>query len=41
MLEVSNLNLGFNTESGFRQALFDVSFRLEKGKMLALVGESG
>lgn len=41
MLEVSNLNLGFNTENGFRQALFDVSFRLEKGKMLALVGESG
>lgn len=41
MLEVSNLNLGFNTENGFRQALFDVSFSLEKGKMLALVGESG
>lgn len=41
MLKISNLNLEFNTESGFRQALFDVSFRLEKGKMLALVGESG
>ncbi len=41
ILEVKNLNLGFNCECGFRQALFDVSFSLEKGKMLALVGESG
>lgn len=40
-LEVKNLNLGFNCECGFRQALFDVSFSLEKGKMHALVGESG
>ena len=41
ILEVKNLNLGFNTESGFRQALFDVNFSLVKSKMLALVGESG
>ncbi len=41
ILEVENLNLGFNCECGFRQALFDVSFSLEKGKMHALVGESG
>ena len=41
MLEVRNLNLGFNCECGFVQALYDVSFTLEKGKMLALVGESG
>lgn len=41
MLEVINLNLGFNTEDGFFQALYDVSFKLENGKMLALVGESG
>ena len=41
VLEVRNLNLGFNCECGFRQALFDVSFSLEKGKMHALVGESG
>lgn len=41
ILDIKNLNLGFNTESGFQQALFDVSFSLEKGKMLALVGESG
>lgn len=41
ILEVNNLNLGFNCECGFRQALYDVSFNLEKGKMHALVGESG
>ena len=41
VLEIKNLNLGFNCECGFRQALFDVSFSLEKGKMHALVGESG
>ena len=41
ILEVRDLNLGFNCECGFRQALFDVSFELEKGKMHALVGESG
>lgn len=41
ILEVKDLNLGFNCECGFRQALFDVSFELEKGKMHALVGESG
>ena len=41
VLEVRNLNLGFKTEDGFCQALFDVNFSLEEGKMLALVGESG
>ena len=41
ILEVNDLNLGFRTEQGFRQALFDVSFSLTKGKTLALVGESG
>lgn len=41
ILEVKNLNLGFNTEAGFRQALYDVSFSLKKGETLALVGESG
>lgn len=41
ILEVQNLNLGFYCECGLRQALYDVSFSLEKGKMLALVGESG
>lgn len=41
VLEISDLNLGFNCECGFRQALYDVSFSLERGKMHALVGESG
>ena len=41
VLEVKNLNLGFNCECGFRRALFDVSFSLEKCRMHALVGESG
>ncbi|MBQ8668974.1 ABC transporter ATP-binding protein [bacterium] len=41
ILEVKNLNLGFQSEDTFRQALFDVSFTLEKGKMLSIVGESG
>lgn len=41
VLDVTNLNLGFNCECGFRQALYDVTFSLEKGKMHALVGESG
>ena len=41
ILEVKNLNLGFNLEEGFCQALFDVSYSLEKGKIHALVGESG
>ena len=41
VLEVKNLNLGFQCDEIFYQALFDVSFSLEKGQMLALVGESG
>lgn len=41
VLEIKNLNLGFNTEAGFKQALWDVSFSLKKGQIHALVGESG
>ena len=41
ILEVKNLSLGFNTESGFHQALHDVSFSLKEGETLAIVGESG
>ncbi len=41
ILSIKNLNLGFNTEKGFRQALFDVSFDIKQGSMHALVGESG
>ena len=41
LLDIENLNLGFYCENGFKQALFDVTFSLNKGEMLALVGESG
>lgn len=41
ILEVRNLNLGFNLSDGFRQAIYDVSFELKKGETLAIVGESG
>ena len=41
VLEIKNLSLGFNCECGFCQALYDVSYSLETGKMHALVGESG
>lgn len=41
ILEVKNLNIGFECDKKFYQALWDVSFSLEKGKTLALVGESG
>ena len=41
ILEVKNLNLGFNLSDGFCQAIYDVSFDLEKGETLAIVGESG
>ena len=41
ILDVSNLNLSFKSENNLYQALFDVSFSLEKSKTLALVGESG
>ena len=41
ILSIKNLNLGFNTEKGFRQALFDVSFNIQEQNVHALVGESG
>ena len=41
ILDVRNLNLGFNCECGYRQALYDVNFSLDAGEMHALVGESG
>lgn len=41
ILEVDKLNLGFNCDCGFRQALRDVSFSLDCGQIHSLVGESG
>lgn len=40
-LSIKNLEMGFNTKKGFRQALFDISLSLKYGEMHALVGESG
>ena len=40
-LEVDNLAVEFSTYGGTVQAVRDVSFKLRKGKTLAIVGESG
>lgn len=41
LLQVSHLKLAFNTEDGKIQALNDVSFNLDTGKVVCIVGESG
>ena len=41
LLDINNLNLGFECEYGFRQALWGISLSLNKGETHALVGESG
>lgn len=41
VLEVKNLNIGFNLSEGFKQAVYNVNFSIKKGEMLAIVGESG
>lgn len=41
ILEVKNLKTGFKTDDGEFLAVDDVSFKLEKGKTLGIVGESG
>jgi oligopeptide/dipeptide ABC transporter ATP-binding protein len=41
VLEVNNLETTFNTDSGIVKAVDRVSFKLERGKTLGLVGESG
>jgi peptide/nickel transport system ATP-binding protein len=41
ILEVKNLKTGFKTDDGQFLAVDDVSFTLEKGKTLGIVGESG
>ena len=41
ILDVQNLKINFRTTNGQVQAVRDISFKLEKGKTLAIVGESG
>ena len=41
LLDVSGLKVSFRTERGVARALFGVSFTLETGETLGLVGESG
>ena len=41
ILEVQNLKKYFKTSRGMLHAVDDISFTLEKGKTLGIVGESG
>ncbi len=41
ILEVKRLKISFRTNNGTVKAVRDISFKLEKGKTLAIVGESG
>jgi peptide/nickel transport system ATP-binding protein/oligopeptide transport system ATP-binding protein len=41
VLEVNNLQTRFNTKNGIVTVLDGVSFRVEKGRILGMVGESG
>jgi peptide/nickel transport system ATP-binding protein len=41
ILEVKNLNVEFTTDDGVVHAVNNVSYKVERGKTLAIVGESG
>ncbi|MFA6815924.1 MAG: ABC transporter ATP-binding protein [Lentisphaeria bacterium] len=41
LLDIRNLSVEFSTDEGVLQAASNISFRLERGKVLGLVGESG
>ncbi len=41
LLEVNNLSVSFETDEGLLKAVDDISFYLDKGETLGLVGESG
>ena len=41
LLDVTELEVSFQTEDGLVRAVDDVSFTLDRGEVLAIVGESG
>lgn len=41
LLEVKNLSTVFKTDHGKVQAVRDVSFHVDEGEVLGIVGESG
>ena len=41
VLKVQNLKVAFHTELGTAEVLHGLDYQLEKGKVLAVVGESG
>ena len=41
MLEIEDLESGFDTEGGLVKAVDGITFELEKGRTLGIVGESG
>ena len=41
LLEIENLTVEFKTGSGFFRAVDGVSLSVDKGEVLAIVGESG
>ena len=41
LLDIQNLNVSFYTYAGEVQAVRGVSYKLDRGEVLAVVGESG